>query len=140
VQVLSRHAICSVSPRASTGAARARGSGPPIRGRSSTRQTVSRFRFRLAAALTALLGAYACGGDGIVLPDESLPADVEVTSGNGQLAPAGATLDDALVVQVTDSRGRPVADQGVSFTITAGGGQVTPSTARTDADGTASTS
>ena len=99
---------------------------------------MSRFRSRLAAVLTALLGAYACGGDGIVLPDESEPAEVVATDGDGQAAPAGAALPDALVVLVTDARGRPVADQEISFTITSGGGQVAPAAARTNANGLAS--
>jgi hypothetical protein len=85
--------------------------------------------------LAALLGAYACGGDGIVLPDESQPADLIAMDGDGQAAPAGGTLAEAVVVLVTDARGRPVADQQVSFTITVGGGQVAPASARTDADG-----
>ena len=88
--------------------------------------------------MAALLGAYACGG-GIVLPDESQPAAVLPHDGDGQAAPAGATLADELVARVTDSRGRPLSDQEVTFTVTTGGGQVLPGTGRTDADGLVST-
>ena len=96
-------------------------------------------RFRhAAAALAALLAVHACGGDGIVLPDESVPSEIEVAAGNGQAAPAGATLGQALVVVVTDVRGRPVSGHQVSFSVMEGEGQITPGTTDTDADGHAS--
>jgi large repetitive protein len=101
---------------------------------------VTRFRLASAAVLLALLGTYACGGDGIVLPDDSLPAEIAAFDGDGQIAPVGTTLSTALVVEVTDAQGRAVSNQQVSFSVTEGGGQVQPGTARTDANGRASTS
>jgi VCBS repeat-containing protein len=80
----------------------------------------------------------ACGGDGIVLPDESRPAKIAIVSGDGQSAPAGATLGAPIVVKVTDALDRPVEGQTVAFAIDAGGGQVSPASAQTGSDGQAS--
>jgi VCBS repeat-containing protein len=91
----------------------------------------------LIALVLALVG---CGGDGIVLPGEGDPSKIEVAFGNGQTAPVGAKLGDAIVVKVTDSRGRPVEGEMVVFAIDAGGGSVDPTSMRTGGDGLASTS
>ena len=80
----------------------------------------------------------ACGSDGLVLPDDSRPAMIAIVSGDAQSAPAGGTLDQPLVVLVKDALDRPVEGQVVAFTIDAGGGQVTPASAMTGADGKAS--
>ena len=45
----------------------------------------------------------ACGGDGIVLPDESRPAAIVIVSGNGQSAAAGSALELPIVVKVNDA-------------------------------------
>jgi large repetitive protein len=94
---------------------------------------------RVASLLTiaATLGLSACG-EGVVLPDEGAPATITVVSGDTQVGSAGAVLSQPLVVRVTDSRQRPVANQTVGFAIEAGGGQVAPSSTATDADGLAS--
>jgi hypothetical protein len=78
-----------------------------------------------------------CGGD-VVLPNPVPATAITVLSGDLQVAPAGATLGQPLVVRVTDAGNRPVEGQAVAFTIDAGGGQVTPGSAKTDADGQAS--
>jgi hypothetical protein len=80
----------------------------------------------------------ACGGDGIVLPNESRPAKIVIVDGDGQSAPAGATLTRPIVVKVTDGLDRPVAGQAVVFAVDAGGGQVSPASAQTGESGTAS--
>jgi hypothetical protein len=89
--------------------------------------------------VAALLGLSACG-DSIVLPEEGLPSDIEVFAGDDQIGAVGSALGDAIVVKVTDSRGRPVVNQQVSFTILTGDGQVVPATDDTDSDGLASVS
>ena len=91
----------------------------------------------IAFALPAL--ALACGGDGVVLPNESKPAVITKVSGDGQSAAAGVALEQPIVVRVEDALDRPVEGQLVTFTVGAGGGQVTPSTATTGPDGMAST-
>lgn len=97
-------------------------------------------RRRLAYSLSFGLAAAssACGGDGLVLPNESRPASISVVSGDGQSAAAGAALGQPLVVSVVDALERPVQGQTVAFTVDAGGGTVAPATASTDADGLAS--
>lgn len=101
--------------------------------------TTPRRRFASLIAFGLATAVSACG-DGLVLPDEARPATITIVSGDAQSAPAGATLDQALVVRVRDALSRPVEGQAVAFTIGAGGGQVTPASARTGADGQASAS
>jgi len=60
------------------------------------------------------------------------------TTGDNQSAVAGSQLPQALAVQVTDSVGNPVASVAVSFSVTSGGGSVTPLSVLTDASGKAS--
>ena len=87
----------------------------------------------IAFGLSTILAA--CGGDGIVLPNESRPAKITIVDGDGQSAPAGATLTRPIVVKVTDGLDRPVSGQAVVFAIDVGGGQVSPASAQTGADG-----
>jgi VCBS repeat-containing protein len=89
--------------------------------------------------LAALALAAACGGDGVVLPAEGAAATIVVVRGDGQGAAVGAVLPESLVVRVTDSNGRPVQNQGVTFAVTAGGGSVAPTSTTTGADGVAAT-
>ena len=105
---------------------------------NSTRPTLTSTRRRFASLIVFGLSALAaCGGDGLVLPDESRPAKIAIIAGDSQAAPAGATLQP-IVVKVTDALDRPVEGQTVAFTIDAGGGQVAPPTAVTGSDGHAS--
>ncbi|MBI4539705.1 MAG: Ig-like domain-containing protein [Gemmatimonadetes bacterium] len=59
-------------------------------------------------------------------------------SGDGQEGRAGAALQSALVAAVQDRYGNGVAGETVTFTVTGGGGSVTPSSRQTDASGRAS--
>ncbi len=68
------------------------------------------------------------------------PAAVNSFSGNAQASIPGATLFSPLIVKVTDANGAPVAGVQVTWTVTAGGGTVTPSTSITDSTGRATTS
>jgi adhesin/invasin len=97
-------------------------------------QTHRRFAFPIGLLLAALLAG--CGGD-VVLPDEGEAASLEIVSGDEQLGPAGTTLAQQVVVRVLDTRGRPVANQDVTFTIGSGGGTVAPTTVKSDAAGQA---
>ncbi len=60
-------------------------------------------------------------------------------SGNQQEGAAGAALTEALVVEVRDQNGQPLAGVEVTFAVTAGGGTLSSTTAKTDADGRAAT-
>ncbi|HUR94057.1 MAG TPA: Ig-like domain repeat protein [Gemmatimonadales bacterium] len=102
--------------------------------------TTARRRFTSLIAFGLATAATACGGDGIVLPDESRPAAITRVGGDLQTAAAGATLLEPLTVLVTDALNRPVEGQTVAFTIDAGGGQVAPASVTTTSEGKASTS
>jgi len=85
-------------------------------------------------SVTATL-VVACGAGNLLLPGESRAAAIAVVKGNNQTAPGGQALADSLVVRVTDSQNRPVAQLRVAFVVTAGGGTAAPDTAVTDNNG-----
>jgi filamin/ABP280 repeat protein/Big-like domain-containing protein len=74
-----------------------------------------RSRLWLAVLATVVLGATACGGDGLLLPSAGQPSKISVISGNGQSGVVGQALDQPLVVQVVDPENRPVAGVPVVF-------------------------
>ncbi len=90
---------------------------------------------RATAVCVTLLSA--CGGDKIVLPNDTVPTSISVIKGNAQSGTVGTLLADSVIVRVTDASGRAVEDQTVTFSVTAGGGTVTPTTANTNSDGRA---
>jgi VCBS repeat-containing protein len=92
----------------------------------------------LAFASIIGVGAPACGGSDLVLPNEGVAARIDVVSGDGQTAIVSAALPANLVVRIVDSRNRPVEGQQVEFAAAAGSGLLTPASASTDADGRAS--
>jgi hypothetical protein len=95
---------------------------------------------RVLVLAVVSLGLAACGGGGGGghKPPPG-PASITIVSGNSQSGSVGAELPAALTVRVTDSGARPVAGATVTWTVTAGGGTVTPNTATTDSSGTADT-
>jgi hypothetical protein len=60
---------------------------------------------------------------------------VQWTSPNA--ATPGATVADSIRVRVTNPKGAPVANTKVAFAVTAGGGSVSPASAKTDPNGLA---
>jgi hypothetical protein len=101
---------------------------------------VNRLRISAASVAAACLMGAACGGGDLVLPEEDRsPAAAVGLRGDNQFAPPGAELPDSIVVKVTDAAGRPVSGVSVAFEPAPGaeGGETTPDTARTDADGEA---
>jgi PKD repeat protein len=81
-----------------------------------------------------------CGsGTDLLLPGDGEPAAIDVIEGNDQSGRVGEPLNDPLVFQVTDSRGRPVEGARVVFSVAQAGpgAGVVPDTATTDADGNA---
>jgi hypothetical protein len=97
---------------------------------------------RLAACLSSIaIAALGCGGSDLVLPtDVGPPAAITMVRGDAQTGAPGTPLADSIVVKVTDSAGNPVPNQQVVFTLAsaAPGAAVTPQSATTGADGTAS--
>jgi PKD repeat protein len=93
---------------------------------------------RLARWLAVGCLTAGCGSD-LVLPGGAPVLAIRVVDGDGQRGSVGETLPAPLVVEVTDAGGAPVEGAAVEFVLTVAGegGEVTPSTARTDADGRA---
>jgi hypothetical protein len=80
-----------------------------------------------------------CGGDDLMLPGETSPAEIAVITGNNQRGPAGHPLRDSLVVRVRDRRGQGLPNARVAFRLEgeAPGASISPDTAETGAEGTA---
>jgi adhesin/invasin len=95
------------------------------------RLPLSRFLVSLGLA-----GLAACAADSVMLPSDGAPARITILGGNDQLGTAGQVLGESLIVRVSDRGDRPVVNQAVSFVVTSGG-QVTPATVVTDAEGKA---
>ena len=66
-------------------------------------------------------------------------ATLDILSGDEQQGPAGTALSEPFVVEVRDQSGAAHAGAGVIFSVTAGGGTLSASTAATDANGRAAT-
>ena len=82
----------------------------------------------------------ACGGGDLSLPEDGRgAAGIEVVDGDGQRGSVGEPLASPVVVEVTDARGEPVEGATVEFALTSAGegAGITPSTARTSAEGRA---
>jgi hypothetical protein len=93
---------------------------------------------------TTTVTASAAGLKSIKFPEYSVAgpaASVTATGGNGQSAPVGSTLGQALTVVVADQYGNPVSGAAVTFDDGgAGGSFIGPNPATTDSTGTASVS
>ena len=92
----------------------------------------------VVAAVLILVGCKE--GDNLLLPSEGEPASIEVIRGDGQSGRVGDPLAEPLIVQVSDSRNRPVEGATVVFELTPAnpGAELVPDTATTDANGEAS--
>ena len=90
----------------------------------------------LLALAASLLGACQTG-EGLLLPSEGEPAAIAVVEGGGQSGRVGEPLAAPVVVEVTDSRSRPVQGATVAFDVTSSGADIVPHTATTDAKGRA---
>lgn len=91
---------------------------------------------RSSAVALSLFVLAGCGED-TVTPEESVPV-VAMRGGDAQTGDVGAALPNPVVVSVSRD-GSALAGASVSWSVTAGGGSVSPATSATGADGTAST-
>jgi len=83
-------------------------------------------------AMFAALSLAGCGGDSAA---PEVPVTLTLVSGDGQSGTVGEELADPLVVRVTTVEGETIADVSVSWSVDAGGGQVSPSSDATNQDG-----
>jgi hypothetical protein len=67
------------------------------------------------------------------------PAAIAAVSGSGQSGSVGSTLASPIIFEVTTASEAPVSGVTVAFSVTSGSGTLSPTTAVTDANGTAST-
>ncbi len=96
-------------------------------------------RLLLSIALVLPLVFAACGGEGLTLPPEGEAAHIEVLSGSEQSGTVGATLGIPLLVEVTDTRGRPVEGATVVFSFASTAeGAASPASTTTNSVGQAS--
>ncbi|MDQ3222560.1 MAG: Ig-like domain-containing protein, partial [Gemmatimonadota bacterium] len=96
------------------------------------------FRPLVPLTLFSIFTLASCGGDDLVLPSEGQAAAIEIMEGNGQSGRVGETLQELLVVRVTDVADRPVF--GATVAIELSGATAEPDTVVTDAEGFASSS
>ena len=68
---------------------------------------------------------------------QAIPQSLTKVSGNGQQGPAGTALAAPFVISVLDEDGEAIAGAVVTFSVTAGGGTLSATTATTDANGRA---
>jgi len=92
---------------------------------------------RFGLLFLGVLATTRCGGGG----DGTGPvaATITVSAGNSQVGAAGAALPESLAVIVKDQSGGVLSGVTVTFTVTGGGGSVSPASRVTDAAGLAKT-
>jgi len=88
-------------------------------------------------ATLAVVALCACGGDGGGGGPQA--SSISLSAGDNQVAAAGAALPDSLAVIVHDNAGAVLPGVAVTWSVTAGGGTVSPTTRTSDAAGLAKT-
>jgi len=92
----------------------------------------------LGLATLAIVGLCACGG-GDGGGGGPVAGSIAPSAGDDQIAAAGTALPESLAVIVRDNAGAPLAGVSVAWTVTAGGGTVSPASRTSDASGIAKT-
>ncbi|HEV8383002.1 MAG TPA: hypothetical protein VGQ29_15550, partial [Gemmatimonadales bacterium] len=89
-------------------------------------------------ATLAVVALCACGGGG---GGDGGPhaGSIALSAGDNQVAAAGTALPESLAVIVRDDAGAPLPGVAVTWSVTAGGGSVSPTTRTSDAGGIAKT-
>ncbi len=90
------------------------------------------------ASINTHIPALQAKGIAVTFDNVAHPAFVKI-SDDTQEGAAGALLTSPFVVEIQDEKGQPMKDVPVTFTIHAGGGILSPTTTKTDAEGKART-
>jgi hypothetical protein len=90
-------------------------------------------RLLFLLSCVAVLGA--CNSDDEY--DATVPTDMALVKGNGQVGDAGAALPESLTVLVTNLEGDPVEGVSVEWLVLTGGGTVSAPSTTTSATGVA---
>ena len=95
-------------------------------------------RPRLLVLSLLMLGGCG-GGEQLILPGDGQPAAIDVVEGDSQTGIVGEPLADPVIIEVTDSRGRPVEGVTVAFEFAGAGpgAAVIPETGETNSEGRA---
>lgn len=94
--------------------------------------------WKSAGLIASAIMAIGCGNDDDpVNPNATLR--ITLASGNSQPGVVGRPVTDLLVAKVTNAADQPVEGKTVTWSVSAGGGSVNPTTSLTDAAGLAST-
>ena len=93
---------------------------------------------RFCLVVASVLATVECGGGGGGGTGPT-PNTIVVSAGNTQVGAAGTALSESLAVIVRDVDANPLAGVNVAFTVTAGGGTVSPGSRATNASGIAKT-
>lgn len=99
----------------------------------------SRSRLHWLFSSVAVTAIIACTGTEPIAPSSVPAAHVAGVTDLNRNAVVGTAFPNGIVVQVTDSSGRPVPNATVAFTVTLGNGTISPRIAVTDANGQART-
>ena len=91
----------------------------------------------LGVSLLVVAGLCACGGGGD--GDGPQASSITLNAGDDQIGAAGAALAESLAVIVKDNADAPLPGVTVTWSVTGGGGTVSPATRTSDAGGMAKT-
>ena len=91
----------------------------------------------VAGLMLMILLDSSCGSSNGTEPDSGSAASLVVVSGGDQRGEVGTELPNAVVVQVRDAEGQPVANQIINVVVVEGGGSVFAGSAQTNAQGEA---
>jgi adhesin/invasin len=128
------------SSSASLGGTAARAASNGIATFSGLTVSAAGSSYRLTASANGVPSATSAAFN-IIAPDDGggdEPTAISIVSGNGQSGTVGEAVGDPYVVRVTDGNGNPVAGVPVSWSVTSGGGSVSPTSSTTNSNGQAS--
>ncbi|MEP7382238.1 MAG: hypothetical protein ABI910_11160 [Gemmatimonadota bacterium] len=93
------------------------------------------FRHRSITGLAVLLSALGAGCGKKAVLEAPTPGSLVLVQGNNQQVQGGLELPNPIVIRVLDTGGTPIGKLPIGFSVTQGGGSVTPGSAASDENG-----